>query len=76
MGNHRQCIDSGEMSPEDRQDALADVLAEGFLYIVQNGLLEEVLTDPSPDAECDKGTEVDRAKTDASSDLSDRLEGR
>ncbi len=68
--------DSQEMTPEERLDALADVLADGFLYIVQNGLLEEVLTDPSPDGECDKGTEVGRAKTDASSDLSDRLEGR
>ena len=28
------------MSPEERLDALADVLAEGFLYIDENGGLD------------------------------------
>ena len=34
-----------DMSPEERLDALADALAEGFLYLAENGLLEEVLKD-------------------------------
>lgn len=28
-----------EMSPEERLDALADVLAEGILYLAERGLL-------------------------------------
>lgn len=33
----------GDMTPEKRLDALAEVLADGFLYLAENGLLEDVV---------------------------------
>ncbi|MBI4676126.1 MAG: hypothetical protein HY748_00925 [Elusimicrobia bacterium] len=35
--------DPDEMSPGERLDALAEVLAEGFVYLAANGLLDDVL---------------------------------
>ena len=35
-------MDLGGMMPEERMEALASVLAEGFLYLAENGLLEDV----------------------------------
>ena len=35
-----------EMTPEERLDALAEMLAEGFLYLAENGLLKEVIDGP------------------------------
>lgn len=35
-------VDSNDMTPEERMEALASVLAEGFLYLAENGLLEEM----------------------------------
>ncbi len=65
-----------DMTPQERLDTLAKVLAEGFLYLVQNGLLEEVLTDPLPAGECGEGTEMARAETGDSSALSGSQERR
>lgn len=35
--------DADELTLEERRDALADLFAEGFLYLVDNGLLAEVV---------------------------------
>lgn len=35
--------DADELTMEERRDALADVFAEGFLCLVDNGLLAEVM---------------------------------
>lgn len=35
--------DAEELTLEERRDALADIFAEGFLHLVDNGLLTEVL---------------------------------
>lgn len=75
--NYRLQIHSDDMTPEERLDALAEVLAEGFLHLVENGLLKEVLKDPPPSEGRTEGIGMDRAKADASSGLSDaEKEGR
>ncbi|MBI5244525.1 MAG: hypothetical protein HY922_12735 [Elusimicrobia bacterium] len=38
--------DPDEMSPGERLDALAEALAEGFVYLAANGLLDDVLGGP------------------------------
>lgn len=38
-------VDADELTLEERRDALADLFAEGFLYLVDNGLLAEVVGD-------------------------------
>lgn len=77
MANHPYRWDPRSMTPEERQDALAEVLAEGFIHLVENGLIEDVLKDPSPVGGRVEDVGMDRAKADASSDLSDtEKEGR
>lgn len=48
MKSHHHCLDPEDMTPEERMDALADVLAEGFLYLAERELLnlddEPILT--------------------------------
>lgn len=45
MQNHGACPDADDLTPEERLNALADLFAEGFLYLVDNGLLAEVLAE-------------------------------
>ncbi|MBI4376143.1 MAG: hypothetical protein HY549_06795 [Elusimicrobia bacterium] len=40
MGNYRPHLNPDDMTPEERLDALAEVLAEGVLYLAENGLLD------------------------------------
>ena len=47
------CQRSGGMTPEERLDALVEVLAEGFLMIAEKGGLDDLLA-PSPLAEPEK----------------------
>lgn len=46
MVDSYRCRPSPEdLTPDERRDALADLFAEGFLYLVDNGLLAEVLAE-------------------------------
>ena len=47
---------AGGMTPEERLDALADVLAEGFLMIAEKGGLDDLLamSEPTPPADLEK----------------------
>ncbi|HAH06917.1 MAG TPA: hypothetical protein DCM05_10390 [Elusimicrobia bacterium] len=47
------CKDPLEMTPEERVDALAEALAEGFFYLAEHGLLAEVMGESG----CEKSTE-------------------
>ena len=40
-----------DMTPEERLDALADVLAEGILHLGESGELAALLREPLPGAE-------------------------
>jgi hypothetical protein len=39
MDPNKPVVNSKRMLPEERLDALAEVLAEGFLYLAERGLL-------------------------------------
>ncbi len=39
MGVHPLNFDSSDLTPDERLDALAEVLAEGLLYLAENGML-------------------------------------
>ncbi len=41
MNEHRHLLVHEDITPEERLNALAEVLAEGFLYLAENGLLKE-----------------------------------
>jgi len=43
------CLDLNDMTPDERLDALAEVLAEGFLYLAEHGLLNMDSEMPRPD---------------------------
>jgi len=49
MENYRHRRDPGDMTTEERLDALADVLAEGFLYLAEHGLLNSKSEAPCSD---------------------------
>lgn len=51
MENHQHHLNPGEMTPEDRLDALAEVLAEGILCLGESGELSALLQEPLPDSE-------------------------
>ncbi len=40
MEPNKTLTNSKDIFSEERMDALADVLAEGFLYLAENGLLD------------------------------------
>lgn len=40
MKSQRWYPDSDDMTPDERADALAAVLAEGFLYLAEHGMLD------------------------------------
>lgn len=42
MDPNKPAVNSQDMLPEERRDALADVLAEGIVYLGQRGLLDFV----------------------------------
>lgn len=46
---NQPCVSSEKLTPEERLDALAEVLAESFLKIAENGGLGDLLT-PVEDA--------------------------
>lgn len=43
MDNRGDCLAPDDLSLAERRDALAVLFAEGFLHLVDNGLLAEVL---------------------------------
>jgi len=45
MDTHKFSAKSEEILSEERLDALAEVLAEGFLHLAMTGQLDEVLSD-------------------------------
>ena len=57
-------VNSEDMLPEERRDALADVLAEGIVYLGQRGLLDFVPATssnlPSPPEEGRSSNEPER----------------
>lgn len=76
MEHHRHCLDPDEMTPEDRQDALAEVLAEGFLHLLENGLLETILEGEPPTGNRQNGQATQSEPAASSSELMGRREGR
>lgn len=52
MQNHGACPDADDLTPEERLNALADLFAEGFLYLIDNGLLAEVLGEGEEEDGC------------------------
>jgi len=42
MDPNKPAVNSEDMLPEERRDALADVIAEGIVYLGQRGLLDFV----------------------------------
>ena len=51
MSDHRHCLDPNDMSPEERLDALAQVLAEGIIYLADKGQLEDFAAGKDTDGE-------------------------
>ena len=46
MGHAHSKDDFDQLKPDERLDALAEVLAEGFLHLVMTGQLAELLAEP------------------------------
>lgn len=51
MDNHKVILDEDQMTPEERLDALAEVLAEGILHLGESGELAALLREPLPGSE-------------------------
>ena len=51
MSDHRHYLDPNDMTPEERLDALAQVLAEGIIYLADRGQLEDFAAGKDTDGE-------------------------
>lgn len=58
---HKTAVDLKDVISEERMDALAEVLAEGFLYLAEKGLLEDnIEVRPETNASVDVSSDANK----------------